>query len=203
MATVVEPAVHLMSIRPIRLEEYHWLIEHGFFQESERVELIAGVLHQMSPEGPRHVAAIDRLLHQFFSQLGDQAQVRVQHPIWLPDSNSEPEPDVVLAKRREDFYSERHPMPTEVFLVVEVAASSLEEDQHVKATVYAAAGIAEYWLVNLREDLLEVYREPTTPAEGAPYYRQHLRFSPQDTVHPAHFPDCAFPVADLLPPKRN
>ena len=123
------------------------------------------------------MAAIDRLLQQFFSQLGDQAQVRVQHPIWLPDSNSEPEPDVVLAKRREDFYSERHPMPTEVFLVVEVAASSLEEDQHVKAPVYAAAGIVEYWLVNLREDLLEVYREPTTPAEGAPYYHQHLCFS--------------------------
>ena len=203
MATLVEPTVHWMSIRTLSLDEYHWLIEHGFFQEDERVELIGGVLHQMSPEGPRHVAAIDRLLQHFFSELGDHAQIRVQHPLWLPVSGSEPEPDLVLAKKREDYYSGHHPVPEEVYLVVEVAASSLEEDQRVKVPVYAAAGIVEYWIVNLRDDLIEVYREPTSPDEGAPYYHQHLRFSAQDTVNPAQFPDCAISVKDLLPPKRD
>ncbi len=192
-----------LDVRRLKLAEYHWMIEQGFFRADERVELIQGVLHQMSPEGPRHTAAIDRLLDFFYAALGDRVQVRVKHPIWLTDSNSEPEPDLVLAKRREDTYSERHPVAAEVFLVVEVAASSLEEDRHVKIPLYAAAGIVEYWIVNLRDNLIEVYREPTSPDEGAPYYHQHLRFSAQDSVNPAQFPDCAISVKDLLPPKRN
>ena len=202
MATVVEPAVDRMEIRPLSIEEYHWLIEHGFFHEDEHVELIRGVLHQMSPEGPRHVAAIDRLLNHFFETLRDRTQVRVQHPISLPDSNSEPEPDLVLAQKRDDCYSDRHPAPADVFLVVEVAASSLEEDRSVKVPLYAAAGIAECWIVNLRDDRIEVYREPVVPAAGAPYYHQHLRYSAEDSLHPAQFPDCVLAVAELVPPKR-
>ena len=203
MATVVEPAVGQMVIRPLSIEDYHWMIEHGFFNEDERVELIRGVLHQMSPEGPRHVAAIDRLHHHFFGKLGECAQVRAQHPVSLPESGSEPEPDLVLAKKREDYYSGRHPVPEEVILVVEVAASSLEEDQRVKVPIYAAAGIVECWIVNLRDDRIEVYREPIVPAEGAAYYHQHLRFSAQDILHPVRFPDCELAVADLLPPERG
>ena len=203
MATVVEPTVDRMDIRPLSIEEYHWLIEHGFFHEDEHVELIRGVLHQMSPEGPRHVAAIDRLLNHFFDALRDRALVRVQHPISLPSSNSEPEPDLVLAQKREDYYGDRHPVPADVFLVVEVAASSLEEDQRVKVPMYAAAGIAEFWIVNLVDDRIEVYREPIVPAEGAAYYHQHLRFAAQDILHPARFPDCVLAVADLLPLKRD
>lgn len=192
-----------IDVRRLKLTEYHWLIEHGFFHEDERVELIRGVLHQMSPEGPRHAAVIDRLHDHFFSKLGERAQVRAQHPISLPESGSEPEPDLVLAKKREDYYSSRHPVPEEVILVVEVAASSLEEDQRVKVPIYAAAGIAECWIVNLRDDRIEVYREPIVPAEGAAYYHQHLRFSAQDILHPARFPDCALAVADLLTLKRG
>ncbi len=203
MAALVEPTVSLMTIRPLSLDEYHWLIEHGFFHEDEHVELIRGVLHQMSPEGPRHVAAIDRLHDHFFSKLRERAQVRAQHPISLPSSNSEPEPDLVLAQKQEDYYSDRHPVPADVFLVVEVAASSLGEDRRVKVPLYAAAGIAECWIVNLRDDRIEVYREPVVPTEGAPYYHQHLRYSAEDTLHPAQFPDCALAVKDLLPPKRG
>lgn len=199
MATVVAPAVHQTRIRPFSIEEYHWLIERGFFHESEHVELIGGVLHQMSPEGPRHVAAIDGVLDHFYSALSELVQVRVQHPIWLPDVNSEPEPDLVLAEKREDKYSGRHPLPTEVFLVIEVAASSLEEDRLIKVPLYAAAGIAEYWIVNLVEDQIEVYRKPKSPVEGAAYYRERHTFSAQDTVTPTHFPDCSLAVKDVLP----
>ncbi len=203
MATLVEPPVSQDSFRRFSLDEYHWLIEHGFFQDNERVELIGGLLHQMSPEGPRHVAAIDRLLHLFFNRVGDRALVRVQHPILLPENNSEPEPDLVLAKRREDFYGSAHPVATDIILVVEVAASSLLEDRQLKVPVYAAAGIAEYWIVNLVEDQIEVYQEPTIPAKGAPYYHQHLRFSAQDRVHPANFPDWVIPVEEVLPPRSE
>ncbi|MCY4436789.1 MAG: Uma2 family endonuclease [Chloroflexi bacterium] len=192
-----------IDVRRLKLAEYHWLIERGFFREDERVELIQGVLHQMSPEGPRHVAVIDRLHDHFFSKLGERAQVRAQHPISLLESGSEPEPDLVLAKKRADYYSGRHPVPEEVILVVEVAASSLEEDQRVKVPIYAAAGIGEYWLVNLRADRIEVYRQPINPAAGPAYYRERLLYFPQDTVHPLNFPDCDLPVADVLPPQPD
>ena len=198
MATLVEPTVSQMTVRPLSLDEYHWLIEQGFFAEDEHVELVQGVLHSMSPEGPRHVAVIDRLLGLFFGALGSHTQVRVQHPLRLPDSNSEPEPDLVLAEKREDTYSERHPVPSEVFLVIEVAATSLEEDRRLKIPLYAAAGIIEFWIVNLVEDQIEIYREPTIPVEGAAYYRQRLHHSAQDIVHPIQFPDCSFAVKDVL-----
>ena len=203
MATLVDPAVRQTTIRTFSLEEYHWLIEHGFFHEDERVELIQGILHQMSPKGLRHAACLTRGLRIFNAALSDRACVRAQDPITLPDSNSEPEPDLVVAQRREDDYASHHPLPENVLLVIEIANSSLDYDRRVKVPLYAAAGISEYWLVNLREDKIEVYREPTTPALGTPYYRQRQISSVQDTVTPTHFPDCAIPVADLLPPKRD
>ena len=203
MATLVDPAVRQTTIRTFSLEEYHWLIEHGFFHEDERVELIQGILHQMSPKGLRHAACLTRGLRIFNATLSDRACVRAQDPITLPDSNSEPEPDLVVAQRREDDYASHHPLPENVLLVIEIANSSLDYDRRVKVPLYAAAGISEYWLVNLREDKIEVYREPTTPALGTPYYRQRQISSVQDTVTPTHFPDCAIPVADLLPPKRD
>ena len=203
MATLVDPAVRQTTIRTFSLEEYHWLIEHGFFHEDERVELIQGILHQMSPKGLRHAACLTRGLRIFNAALSDRACVRAQDPITLPDSNSEPEPDLVVAQRREDDYASHHPLPENVLLVIEIANSSLDYDRRVKVPLYAAAGISEYWLVNLQEDKIEVYREPTTPALGTPYYRQRQISSVQDTVTPTHFPDCAIPVADLLPPKRD
>ena len=203
MATLLAPSHHQMPIRPISLEEYHWLIEHGFFHEDERVELIEGVLRQMSPKGRRHAACLTRMLRIFYAGFGERASLRAQDPITLLDSNSEPEPDLVVARMREDDYTAHHPYAADVLLVVEIAHSSLEYDRRVKAPLYAAAGIAEYWLVNLVEDQIEVYREPVAPAEGASYYHRHLRFCAQDTIHPARFPGCAFPVADLLPAKRD
>lgn len=203
MATLVEPTVSRMAIRPLTVEEYHWLIEQGFFHEDEHVELVQGVLHRMSPEGPRHVAVIDRLHDLFIKMIGSRSRIRIQHPVWLPDSNSEPEPDLALVERREDYYSDRHPVPAEVFLLVEVAATSLEEDRRLKVPLYAAAGITEFWIVNLIEDQIEVYREPKSPGEGAAYYRERLTFLVQDTVTPIHFPDCSLAVKDVLSPPKH
>lgn len=203
MATVVEPAVQHETIRHFSLEEYHWLIEQGFFHEDERVELIEGVLHKMSPKGLRHAACLTRALRFFNAALGDRACVRAQDPITLPDSISEPEPDLVVARRRDDDYVNHHPLPEDVALVVEIANSSLEYDRRVKVPLYAAAGITEYWIVNLREDLIEVYRQPTSPDAGVPFYHQHLCFSVRDTVYPMQFRDCIAAVKDLLPPQSK
>lgn len=203
MAALVEPTVRQIKFRRFSLDEYHWLIEHGFFQEDERVELIEGVLNQMSPKGRRHAACLTRMLRMFNSLLGHQACVRAQDPITLPASNSEPEPDLVVAQKRQDDYADHHPLPADVLLIVEIAHSSLAYDRRIKIPLYASAGIGEYWLVNLRDNQIEVYRDPFTPEEGAPNYRQHSKFLADDSIQPAQFPECAIAVADLLPPKRS
>ena len=203
MATVVEPAIHQEGLRTLSLEEYHWLIEQRFFHEDERVELIEGVLHRMSPKGTRHAVCLSNFLRILPAAIGERAWIRAQDPITLPDSGSEPEPDLVLAAPREGGYLESHPLPADVLLVVEIAQSSLEYDRQAKIPLYAAAAITEYWIVNLRDDLIEVFRGPTSAAEVTPYYRQHLCFSMQETVRPEQLADCALLVADLIPARRD
>ncbi len=161
-----------IALRPFSLEEYHWLIDHGFIHDGERVELIQGALHLMSPKGVRHAACQSKILHQLFARIGNRAWIRAQGPITLPNSDSEPEADIVLAASRKGGYFEHHPYPEDVLLVMEFADSSLQYDRKVKAPLYAAAGIAEYWLVNLQDDKIEAYREPTSLAQGASHYRQ-------------------------------
>ena len=203
MATLVEPPVGQVALRPFSVEEYHWLIEHGFFHEDERVELIGGVLHQMSPKGLRHAACLSSFLQILPAVIGERAWIRAQDPITLPNSNSEPEPDLVLAAPRKSKYLDHHPFPADVLLVAEISDSSLDHDRRVKVPLYAAAGITEFWIVNLVENKIEVYREPTNPPEGASYYRQHEIYSAQDAVHPTHFPDCSITVKDVLPPPKG
>ena len=195
----VSPTDAQIALRPFSIEEYHWLIEHGFFRAGERVELIQGALHLMSPKSPRHAACQSMLLRQLFPIARDRACVRAQGPITLPESNSEPEADLVLAAPRDGGYYDRHPYAADVLLVVEIAESSLEYDRCVKVPLYAAAGITEYWLADLQENRIEAYREPVTPAEISPYYRQKLTYSVEDSIAPTRFSDCILSVRDLLP----
>lgn len=187
------------TVRRFSLEEYHHLVESGFFAPQERVELIEGVLHAMSPRGPRHVECLSRLLHFVFSWVGDEAIVRVQDPVTVTGAESEPEPDLVLAKPRAGGYPDRHPEPEEVLLLIEVADSSLDHDRDVKGPLYAAAGIADYWIINLVDDVVEVYREPVTLADGKAGYRTVHVFTPDETVQPLHFADCRLAVSDVIP----
>ncbi len=188
-----------LDIRRLDLEEYHRLIEMGFFAEDERVELIEGVLHRMSPKGTRHAECLERLLRTFYTVLRKQVRIRAQDPITIPASGSEPEPDLILITPREGGYLDHHPLPEDILLVVEIADSSLAEDQGIKLGVYAAAGIEEYWVINLVDDQVEVYREPATLADGTAAYRQQTVHRAGDTIAPLHFPDCKIEVAPLLP----
>ncbi len=187
------------DVRRLSLEEYHRLVAMGFFPEDERVELIEGVLHPMSPKGPRHATALTYLLRAFITALGERAEVRAQDPITIPQADSEPEPDLTLARPRKGSYADRHPLPEEVLLVVEIAESSLREDREITLPLYAAAGIPECWIVNLVENQVEVHREPVVLAGGRAAYRQRTLYGPGDTIRPLRFPDCAVDVTPLLP----
>jgi len=143
--------------------EYNRMGETGIFSEDDRVELIEGEIIEMSPIGERHAACVDALAELFREQLQRQVIVRVQNPIQL-GNYSEPQPDVALLKRRDDFYRRAHPTSQDVLLVVEVAETTLEYDRQIKAPLYAQAGIEELWIVNLADEQIEIYAQPANGA---------------------------------------
>ena len=147
----------------------------------------------MLPIGPFH-ASVGTRLHTVFSKAGgDRWQVRSQYPVRLNDG-SEPQPDLALVKPRKDYYTGRHPTPEDVFLLVEVADSSVLSDRVDKLPAYAKAGISEYWIVNLVERVVEVYRAPNPRG----VYESMERRQGEDIIAPAIFPDARITVADLL-----
>jgi len=188
-----------LPVRRFSLEEYHRLIEIGFFADDERVELIEGILVPMSPMHSKQAAAIRRLDREFGRQLSDLALVSVQMPISLPRTTTEPEPDLALARLREDDYSQAHPDPEDLYLVVEVAYSSLANDEGTKAELYARSGIQEYWIFNLIDELLVVYRNPFTSAGGVGSYQTKITLHRDDIASPLAFPDCKIRVREILP----
>lgn len=143
--------------------EYYRMAEAGILTEGDRVELIEGEIIEMSPIGSHHAACVNRLNSLFSSQIAQGAIVSIQNPIRLDEYN-EPEPDVALLKRRDDFYSERHPTPVDVLLVVEVADTSTAYDRGLKVPLYARADISEVWLVDLTKDVIEIYAQPVNGA---------------------------------------
>lgn len=139
--------------------DYHRMADEGIIPSSERVELIRGEIWKMSPINSPHAAMVNRLAELLILELAGKAVVSIQNPVRLDDF-SEPEPDIVLAQFRKDRYRDRHPAPIDIFLVIEVANSSLEFDRGVKRSLYAQAGIPEYWIINLPQKQIEVYRQP-------------------------------------------
>lgn len=182
-AIVAERPLHRLS-----LDEYHWLIEQGFFQPEDRVELIEGILVDMSPLGPQHADAVDALMEELVTKIKRRARVRIQQPITLPELSTEPEPDFVLATRTQ-AYRTKHPLPADVLLIGEVSDSTLAYDRGKKLRLYAAAGIPEYWIVNLVNNVLEVYRDPMGSGSSADY-KTKLTYQPNAKVAPAALPTC-------------
>ena len=118
--------------------------------------------------------------------------MRTQYPIRLNDG-SEPQPDLALVKPRTDFYTENHPQAEDVFLLVEIADSSVRFDREEKLPVYARAGVVEFWLVNRVERKVEIYRDPSP--DGA--YHSLLQARHGDLIAPAAFPDATMTVGAL------
>lgn len=186
-------------LRRFTVEEYHQLIELGMLEGLPRVELLDGLLIEMSAFTAYHRTCVHQFYDFLHEQVGERAQVFMQSPITLPDLRTEPEPDVVIARSRRDNYAHRHPYSDEVLLVAEVAYSTLESDQTIKGPTYARSGIPEYWLWNLQDWQLEVYREPVTLAIGTAGYRVRTVYLADETIAPLAFPDCPVHVGDILP----
>ncbi|MCE9546069.1 MAG: Uma2 family endonuclease [Planctomycetia bacterium] len=156
----------MSTIAHFSLDHYEHMIEVGAFsgEYKKHVELIRGEIVTMNPIGPSHSDVLT-LLTDWSYQVVPLAKmaIRGQQPIRIPVSDSEPEPDLIWAIHHDDskrYYSKRHPEPHEVLLLVEVADSSLEVDRGAKLGVYAEAGIGDYWIVNLIDEQIEVYRNP-------------------------------------------
>ncbi len=146
--------------RLFTVEEYHRMGEAGVFAPGERVELLDGEIIAVAPMGHRHAAAIERVNRLLLVRLGEDVSVRPQLPVQLSPI-SEPSPDFALARRRADGYVETGVSAPDVFALLEVSESSLGFDRRKKFHAYARAGVPEYWIVNLVDAIVEIYRAPS------------------------------------------
>lgn len=149
----------LLPRKSFSVAEYHQLATAGILRPEDRVELINGDIITMSPINSPHAATVDLIAEILYEQLHKKASIKGQNPIQLNDL-SEPEPDITIAKYRKDGYYHQHPRPEDIYLLVEVADTTLEKDRTVKAPLYATAGIPEYWIVNIPDSQIEIFTNP-------------------------------------------
>ncbi|MGB3403957.1 MAG: Uma2 family endonuclease [Microcoleaceae cyanobacterium] len=148
----------MITLAKWSVQDYHQMIKAGILND-RRVELLAGNIVEMSPEGPLHRKINDSIAEYLREQLRGYAKVYEAHPVTL--KNSEPEPDIAVVKLPVSLYDTRHPFAEEIYLLIEVAYSTLEKDLQQKQTVYANEGILEYWVVDLQAQQLIVFQRPT------------------------------------------
>jgi Uma2 family endonuclease len=172
--------------------DYYRMSETGVLKPEARVELLDGRIIDMSPIGPLHGGVVNRLSRQFHKRAAGRWLVSTQNPVHL-DDHSEPQPDLMLLKPVADDYTSRHPVPEDVFLLIEVADTTLDFDREQKLPLYARAGISEVWIVNLVARTIEIYREPQFAGYG---WHRVLRSG--EKVSPLAFPDVGVEVAELL-----
>jgi len=138
------------------VDQYHQMGESGIFGENEPVELIEGLVVTMSPIGPYHKFAVNTLISKLVPLVEPDWHVSPQNPIALP--HSEPQPDIAIVRGRPRDYLERHPGPSDVALLIEVAESSLDYDRGTKGFLYFRHAVPEYWIINVPDRVLEIYR---------------------------------------------
>ncbi|MBO1347890.1 MAG: Uma2 family endonuclease [Hormoscilla sp. GUM202] len=184
-----------LNMRLWTVDEYYRMANAGILQSDERVELIAGqVIKKMSPQGPPHATTIRRTKAVLENILLADALLQIQLPIRL-DDRTEPEPDLAVVMGDEMRYADRHPRPDEIYLIVEVADSTLRSDRELKGNSYARAGIADYWIVDINGRQLYVLREPSPSG-----YQRELVLSEDETVAMLAFSERAIAVQSMLPP---
>jgi Uma2 family endonuclease len=172
--------------------DYEKMVEHAILTENDRVELIRGLLLEKPDVSSPHAACVIRLNRLLVPAINERGIVSVGDPVGLADSV--PEPDVALLRPRTDFYASARPQPKDILLVVEVADSTVDYDREDKSALYAENGITEYWIVNLPDRCLEVYRQPRP--DGT--YADVRTLRPGDTADVAALPGVTVAVADIL-----
>ena len=183
----------------IHAPTYHWTVEEyeklnaaGIFTENDRVELLNGEIIVMAPIGYRHSTAV-ALLNKFFLRASrDRYEIHPQNPFVL-DERSEPQPDITLVEPVV-FTQGHHATPAQIFLVIEVSDTTVRYDREDKRPAYARNGIREYWLLNLEDNVLEIYRDPAGDT-----YRDARVLRPDESAAPLAFPDAELRVGDFLP----
>jgi Uma2 family endonuclease len=183
----------LLTRRRFTVAEYHRMGEVGILSEDNRLELIAGDIVVREPIGAYHAGTVARLNRLWTSRVGDRAIVNIQNPVQFPSEDSELQPDVLLLRPREDFYTTRHPQAADVLLLIEVADTTLRLDRRVKIPLYARVGVREVWLIDLMTTRLEVRREPQGDR-----YRDERVLTRGERVSPEAFPDLSLDVAELV-----
>jgi Uma2 family endonuclease len=183
----------MSTIAQFSLDHYEHIVDVGAFagEFEKRVELIRGEIIQMTPINIAHANCVTLVTEWCFEAAPlDRVMIRTQNPVRIPANNSEPEPDVVWVTRKD--YN-RHPEPHDVLLLIEVADSSLEFDRREKLAVYAEAGIPEYWIVNLIDEQIEVYRNPS----GGTLQEKSIHRG-DDAIHPSALPAASLPPSRLF-----
>lgn len=185
----------MSTVANFTLEQYERMVEAGAFDGRcrQHVEFIHGEIREMNPIGSFHAQALSDLTDWSYEVAPRKdVSIRVQTTLRMPLQNSAPEPDLIWVRRRN--YSRQHPEPVDVLLLVEVAESSLSEDRGEKLAMYAEAGIADYWIVNLVDSVVEVYRQPAGRA-----YLSAQKFESGEHVSPLAVPPARLEVGDIFP----
>lgn len=184
--------VAVADLRLLSVQDYHRMVEAGVLAADERVELIAGQLYKMAAKGTAHSAAMTRIERALQPRLRNRALLRFQDPVQL-DDYSEPEPDVAIVRVEPFDYEDHHPTPSEIYWLIEVADITLKRDRELKAPAYARSGIPEYWILDVNQRQLYIFRSPT--ATG---YASEMVLQESDMISPLAFTDCQIPVGELL-----
>jgi len=174
------------------VDEYHRMGEAGIFHPEARLELIEGEVIEMSPVGDRHIVCVNRANALFSARLAGKAMVSVQNPVRL-GRYTEPQPDILLAPWRDDFYASHRLSAKDALLVIEISDSTVRYDRNRKMPLYAKAGVRELWLENLQEDLILVYRDPQPES-----FATSLVFERGESLSMTAFPQISFTVDELL-----
>jgi Uma2 family endonuclease len=174
------------------VDSYHRMIETGILTGGDHVELLEGQIIEMNPQLPPHAATTQRAFRYLDRLLDSVAYLRMQLPVTLRPE-SEPEPDIAVVRIDANEYGDRHPTPDEIFLIIEVADSTLLNDRQKKALVYAKANITDYWILDVNTQQVYVFREPTP--EG---YRQEAVLAANTMLAPVAFPDITIPLNQLF-----
>lgn len=182
--------------RLINVDEYHLMGEIGILEE-KGLELIEGEIIIKSRSTSQHASCVSCLNHllskaKLVNQLKEEVILSIKNPVTL-DEYSETEPDITILKYKLGYYKDAHPTPKDVLLLIEVADSTLVSDREVKATLYAKAGIPEYWIVNLADNQVEVFHSP-----NADLYQQTSIFGINDEIKTQYSDQITIQVQDIL-----
>ncbi|MEG4814030.1 Uma2 family endonuclease [Microcoleus sp. K5-D4] len=187
-----------VTAKRFSIAEYHRLEELGFFAPDERVELIRGEIILKATKSTFHSVCNSLLLGELYPLLRKRAIVRGQEPIILSE-DSEPEPDVVIARNRAERYLSSHPQPADILLVIEVSDSTLKYDRITKLSLYAETGISNYWIFNLVDNELEMHSEPYRKQNGSYSYQLQRVVLPNQTVVIPDFFELSLDLSSVFP----